>query len=885
MAVMELWRRRDLEGTVKPEYIDGNFFTQDSVGNLVGVKCYKDGAEVALTGSVTGYCVLPSGETVSVAGTRSGNQASILVPQSALAYTGPLGITLKLIDGNTITTLMRIIVVVYRSKTDTVITPSSQIITDWANQIAAALQEVEDASAAQDVKIADLKSAIDYSPEIIWSMGAISSAQGTETDSSTRIRTGYTDCRTVEVQSGYKYIIAAYNGETYIGMWNGSDFVKSATWLTTKSVLLTNTGYKFRLVLAKANDASIGTADGENLICYAYTDTTLTIPGAAADAKKTREAIESAIDEVDAQIIRIEANEIKNEATGTQTEASTGSTILFKIQKGLTYLFTNTGDVACAAWTRNLDSSANVDTITQGIDPHTSVFFTALHDADKVYFYSAGITSVRIYLLINNETAFESIGVLTPEMFGAVGDGVNDDTYAMQEVVKFAATNGKIVKLGIGKTYLINDSINMPSNTIIYGYGSTVLKNTYSLFRLTDNKADQNNNDENFIIKGLRIESYNDTSRGICVSLNGADNVLIEDCTFINHTPIEESEEEQTPTWCILLSGDNIFVNNCFIDQSGAGSFSDGIHLMRGNNVHITNCTIYSEDDCIGLVPEYDSTEKAMPKFNKPTINVYIENCTLESTANCFRAEARANASSNYYFKNIIFANNNCIGGTLCRISDYRSLSQNGSDDSIIISNINMKSTEGTVYPVITLDGTRPDDLHTSKNLAHISIDRVNITECVNANMIRCINTVDVSISNLYFYLGNNISGGISFNGVNDISISDSYFVSNHSSQFMLIQNADTVKIQRNKIYKYARQGNGIGIYLKNVSLLKIIDNELKYFAYALATDSSGLPQGTKPIDNLYLLDNINIYCSHLKTDGFDDMVGNLVERVFERIT
>ena len=161
MAVMELWRRRDLEGTVKPEYIDGNFFTQDSVGNLVGVKCYKDGAEVALTGSVTGYCVLPSGETVSVAGTRSGNQASILVPQSALAYTGPLGITLKLIDGNTITTLMRIIVVVYRSKTDTVITPSSQIITDWANQISAALQEVEDASAEQDAKIADLKSALD----------------------------------------------------------------------------------------------------------------------------------------------------------------------------------------------------------------------------------------------------------------------------------------------------------------------------------------------------------------------------------------------------------------------------------------------------------------------------------------------------------------------------------------------------------------------------------------------------------------------------------------------------------------------------------------------------------------------------------------------------
>lgn len=180
MAVMELWRRRDLEGAVKTEYIDGNFFTQDSVGNLVGVKVYSNGAEVALTGSVTGYCVLPSGETVSVAGTRSGNQASILVPQSALAYTGPLGITLKLIDGNTITTLMRIIVVVYRSKTDTVITPSSQIITDWANQISAALQEVEDASAAQDEKIDDLKSALDVitSKSVAIEDGMISYATG-----------------------------------------------------------------------------------------------------------------------------------------------------------------------------------------------------------------------------------------------------------------------------------------------------------------------------------------------------------------------------------------------------------------------------------------------------------------------------------------------------------------------------------------------------------------------------------------------------------------------------------------------------------------------------------------------------------------------------------
>ena len=207
MAVMELWRRRDLEGAVKTEYVDGNFFTQDSVGNLVGVKVYSNGAEVALTGSVTGYCVLPSGETVSVAGTRSGNQASILVPQSALAYTGPLGITLKLIDSNTITTLMSIIVVVYRSKTDTVITPSSQIITDWANQISAALQEVEDASAAQDAKIADLKSAITHNEYISEYISFLSESSATVTPS---ITTGKMINRNGEEIADAYYNIASF---------------------------------------------------------------------------------------------------------------------------------------------------------------------------------------------------------------------------------------------------------------------------------------------------------------------------------------------------------------------------------------------------------------------------------------------------------------------------------------------------------------------------------------------------------------------------------------------------------------------------------------------------------------------------------------------------
>ena len=161
MALIEKWFEQDLLKTVEQRYIEGNFFSADNAGNLVGVKCYKDGAEASLSGTVTGYCVLSDGTTVPLTGTRSGNQAYIIMNQTALSVPGLIGVTIQLIDGTTKTTLLSIMANVYQSKTDAVVTPSQQIITDWANQINAALQAVTDASAAQDTKIADLKSAFD----------------------------------------------------------------------------------------------------------------------------------------------------------------------------------------------------------------------------------------------------------------------------------------------------------------------------------------------------------------------------------------------------------------------------------------------------------------------------------------------------------------------------------------------------------------------------------------------------------------------------------------------------------------------------------------------------------------------------------------------------
>ena len=160
MPKVEYWYKQDLKKPVKPQTYNGSVFTLDNVGSLVGVEVYSDGEPVTLTGTVNGYVILPDEKTtVPVSGTRSENKAYIALPQSALAYPGFIKITIKLTNSSEITTLLKVVAIVEKSRTDTVITPSSQIITDWSQQIAAEMQSVEDASAAQDVKINDLKSA------------------------------------------------------------------------------------------------------------------------------------------------------------------------------------------------------------------------------------------------------------------------------------------------------------------------------------------------------------------------------------------------------------------------------------------------------------------------------------------------------------------------------------------------------------------------------------------------------------------------------------------------------------------------------------------------------------------------------------------------------
>lgn len=142
---------------------------------------------------------------------------------------------------------------------------------------------------------------------------------------------------------------------------------------------------------------------------------------------------------------------------------------------------------------------------------------------------------------------------VTPQMYGAKGDGVHDDTVALQSAID----SGKSVLLPIGN-YLVSNTININATTEISGYGlksAIVLNNdigTNYLFNVADRLHVGFNNFRiygkdhigNAISIGLTYENtilrdmYVDGFKGCLLNLgkldseNISENVTIENCTF-----------------------------------------------------------------------------------------------------------------------------------------------------------------------------------------------------------------------------------------------------------------------------------------------------------------------------------------------------------------
>lgn len=441
-----------------------------------------------------------------------------------------------------------------------------------------------------------------------------------------------------------------------------------------------------------------------------------------------------------------------------------------------------------------------------------------------------------------------------PEWFGAIGDGVTDDTYAIQKAAYFA--EGNTLVLQKGKKYKYTQGIKVKSNTSISGEGAIVIKACYSAF-LRNEHSSEDVIDENIRISGLNGITLNNSYRGLWLWMVGVKGLNISNCSFENHTPLDK---EQSSQWCVTVSGEDIDINNCRINTYGGGLFSDGIHVYNSINCAIHDCVIITEDDCIGFAPEIAREQVEYDKYNQISTNVNIYNNRLTGTKNCIRFEVRENAPKVFAYQNVHIWNNVLDGktipvGSFIYLHDYRKKTEYKDHSFIIEGNTIEGTLKGDKLNFIEVFGKNPVELPPGvMNIKSVSISGIKTSMSGFENYFRCIGAEDVVVKNCSFSADDNATSGLAIRESKNVSVYDCYFSTFSQYPFIQITNCSGL-VQKNRIERLKKDNSaGIGIYLQDSDNMKIDNNELTNFSIGFS-DSKPIRRNDS---NTYSRCNIN---------------------------
>lgn len=295
------------------------------------------------------------------------------------------------------------------------------------------------------------------------------------------------------------------------------------------------------------------------------------------------------------------------------------------------------------------------------------------------------VNNVTILPDENHAVNIENVYV-TPEEFGAVGDGVTDDSRAFTECFGRANANHKYILLS-NKSYLISNTLTNISNTNIIGINATIIlgNNTFTkqinncvFSNITFSRAVESDLPltENFYSSQFKYCNFVDINylfNNISPRINTLEHLLLDECNLqntqliyvtnqfngvvysINKTLFYYNEDFKQRTTIIggYIGGKFIF-NNCTFSKFDP----DGtIELFSSlDNFEFNNCYIHTYDNAnTFILPNISSVEKQQITFNncdisnnnKYLVNVISTNNTVLPTINIKYSTLKVNAIFN----------------------------------------------------------------------------------------------------------------------------------------------------------------------------------------------------------------------------------------------
>lgn len=299
----------------------------------------------------------------------------------------------------------------------------------------------------------------------------------------------------------------------------------------------------------------------------------------------------------------------------------------------------------------------------------------------------------------NRTVNIENVYV-TPEMFGAVGNGTTDDSSAFNACIAKANETGKYVLLS-NKTYLIGNTLMDNSDINIIGINATIILGNNTFTKQIINCVFSNITfkrtvgsylplTENFYSSQFKYCNFVDINylfNNISPRINTLEHLLLDECNLqntqlirvtnqfngvvysINKTLFYYDEDYKQRTVIIngYIGGKFIF-NNCTFSKFDP----DGtIELFSSlDNFEFNNCYIHTYDNAnTFILPNISSVEKQQITFNncdisnnnKYLVDVYPTNNTVLPTVNIKYSTLKVNAIFNAKNECSLWLENNQI--------------------------------------------------------------------------------------------------------------------------------------------------------------------------------------------------------------------------------